>query len=222
MTEETYSNHGKKVGRTWADLVVGGSYITAGLLFIVGICAVSWWLVGTVPGWVLIAILGSLAFIPFLQERAKEGSQLFVVLDGPMRMTEWRVGKRVPMEIDGAPITFRSKSGVSRSLLVDFDPIKYTAKGSMLAECSQFDQIRDLSTVQRMSQSMQSLLEEDRLTMMHVGIEVEKRNREVVDWALRLIMEGSIPSEITDALGVDGVEEPKMTYHEDMEEVLNV
>lgn len=210
----------KVVGRTWADLVVGGSYIMGGLLFIAAIIGVAYWTLGSVPSWIFIAILASFAFIPFLMERAKDGSELFVVLDGPMRLTEWRIGHRVPIDLDGSPISFISQSGTRRSLLVDFDPNSLQGKGSMLAECSQFDQIRDLSTVQRLAIAMEEVLKEDRLTMMHVGIEVEKRSREVVDWALRLIYEGTVPTEITEALGIDSVPEPEMSVHDSLDEVL--
>ena len=46
------------------------------------------------PGF-YISIFGSLAFIPFLMDRAKEGSELFLVTDGPLKLTEYRVGREV-------------------------------------------------------------------------------------------------------------------------------
>lgn len=212
----------RQVGRTWADVLVGSSYVFGGILFISGVFLVAWWFYGQIPQWLFISIAGSLGFVPFLMERARDGSRLFVVLDGPMQLTEYRVGHRVGLEIEGSPVQFSSRSGVPRSLLLDFDEETRTAKGSLLAESSQLDQIRDLSTVQRLSESLESVLQEDRLTMMHVGIEVEKKNREIVDWALRLIMEGSIPSEITDALGIGAKLEPDLTIDEDLEELLDV
>jgi hypothetical protein len=57
--------------------------------------------------------------------------------------------------------------------------------------------------------------------MQHVGIEVEKKNREIVDWALRLIYQGTVPTEITEALGIDEVEEPDLELHDDLEAVLD-
>lgn len=211
-----------QVGRTWADVLVGSSYVFGGLLFIAGILLVAWWFYGKIPQWILFSIVGSLGFVPFLMERAKDGSRLMVVLDGPMQLTEYRVGHRVGLDIEGSPVTFTSKSGVLRSLLLSFDPEMRTARGSLLAESSQLDQVRDLSTVQRMAQSLEDVLSEDRLTMMHVGIEVEKKNREIVDWALRLIMEGSIPHEITEALGIDAKNTPDMAMDEDLEALLEV
>lgn len=212
----------RQVGRTWADVLVGSSYVFGGIVFISGVFLVAWWFYGQIPQWLLISIAGSLGFIPFLMERARDGSRLFVVLDGPMQLTEYRVGHRVGLDIEGSPVQFSSRSGVPRSLLLDFNEETRSAKGSLLAESSQLDQIRDLTTVQRLSESLESVLQEDRLTMMHVGIEVEKKNREIVDWALRLIMEGSIPSEITDALGIGAKMEPDLSIDEDLEELLDV
>lgn len=57
--------------------------------------------------------------------------------------------------------------------------------------------------------------------MQHVGIEVERRNREIVDWALRLIYEGTVPTEITEALGIDEVKEPDLELNDDLEAVLD-
>ena len=57
--------------------------------------------------------------------------------------------------------------------------------------------------------------------MQHVGIEVEKKNREIVDWALRLIYQGTVPTEITEALGIDEVDEPELELHDDLEAVLD-
>lgn len=211
----------RQVGRTWADVLVGSSYVFGGILFILAIMLGAWWFYGQIPQWLFISIAASLGFIPFLMERAKDGSRLFVVLDGPMALTEYRIGKRVGLEIEGSPVQFTSKSGVPRSLLISLDEENRTGKGSMLAECSQLDQVRDLSTVQRMAESLEGVLAEDRLTMMHVGIEVEKKNRQIVDWALRLIMEGSVPNEITEALGITGQQEPDMEISEDLEEMLD-
>ena len=222
MKAEEPTSQRRQVGRTWADVLVGSSYVFGGILFISGVFLVAWWFYGQIPQWLFISIAGSLGFVPFLMERARDGSRLFVVLDGPMQLTEYRVGHRVGLDIQGSPVQFSSRSGVPRSLLLDFDEETKSAKGSLLAESSQLDQIRDLSTVQRLSESLESVLQEDRLTMMHVGIEVEKKNREIVDWALRLIMEGSIPSEITDALGIGAKMEPDLTIDEDLEELLDV
>ena len=125
------------------------------------------------------------------------------------------------MEIEGNPISFKSNSGVERSILIDFDEDQQRGKGSDLAEFTQFDQIRDLNTVHRMSKTLQETLKEDRVTMMHVGIEVERRSREIVDWALRVIYEGSVPTEISDALGLEEIPEPQVSYKDDPEAMLD-
>lgn len=210
-----------KVGRTWADVLVGSTYVFGGILFISGILVGAWLFFGSIPQWILISIAASLGFIPFLMERARDGSRLFVVLDGPMRLTEYRVGHRVNLDLTGSPVQFTSKTGAMRSLLLELDTEERTGKGSMLAEFSQLDQIRDLQTVQRLSKALEETLAEDRLTMMHVGIEVEKKNREIVDWAMRLIMEGSVPTEITDALGIEGQSVPDMQMPDHEGELLD-
>lgn len=211
----------RQVGRTWADVAVGSTYVLGGLLFIGAIMVGAWWFFGQIPQWLLISIAASVGFIPFLMERARDGSRLMVVLDGPMQLTEYRVGHRVGLQIEGSPVQFTSKSGVTRSLLLDFDEEQRTAKGSMLAECSQLDQVRDLQTVQKLANALEETLAEDRLTMMHVGIEVEKKNRQIVDWAMRLIMEGSVPTEITDALGIEKASDPDMMIDQDQGELLD-
>ena len=223
MTEEESISapNPPKVGRTWADLVVGGSYITAGLLFIALVLAGAWFAYGSIPQWTFISILASLAFIPFLNERAREDARLFMILDGPARLTEYRIGKRVPLEIEGGSIRFTSKSAVERVLLTDFDPEARRGTGTLLADFSQLDQVRDLSTVDRLSRALEETLREERLTMQHVGIEVEKKNREIVDWALRLIYAGTVPTEITEALGIDEAEAPDLELHDDLEAVLD-
>lgn len=211
----------RQVGRTWADVAVGSTYVFGGLLFIGAIMLFAWWFFGQIPQWLLISVAASLGFIPFLMERARDGSRLMVVLDGPMQLTEYRVGHRVGLQIEGSPVQFTSKSGVTRSLLLDFNEEQRTAKGSMLAECSQLDQVRDLQTVEKLANALEATLAEDRLTMMHVGIEVEKKNRQIVDWAMRLIMEGSVPTEITDALGIEKASEPDMIIDQDEGELLD-
>jgi hypothetical protein len=223
MTEDVPESKSDEpvVGRTWADLVVGSSYVMGGILFIVALLVGAWFLFGSIPQWLFISIGASLAFIPFLVERAKDDARLFMVLDGPARLTEYRIGKRVPLAIDGGSVRFNSKSSVERVLLTEFDADARRGTGTMLANFSQLDQVRDLSTVDRLSKALEGTLREERLTMQHVGIEVERRNREIVDWALRLIYEGTVPTEITEALGIDEVKEPDLDLNDDLEAVLD-
>lgn len=209
------------VGRSWADLFF---YALVGA-FGLGFLAVIGWGVfkafGYVPVWVPVAALSSIIFVPWMMERAKDDARLFVVVDGPMRMTEYRIGKRVPISIEGLGITFKSKSGVDRVVLTDFDSETLQGRGSHLEGMTQFDAVRELSVVERLSSALEETLREDRLTMQHVGIEVEKKSREVVDWALRLIYEGTVPTEITDALGISELEDADMSLSTDLGDVLD-
>jgi len=208
------------VGRTWADLFMYGLFgaLAAGALAILG-----WGIYqafGYIPMWTIAAAASSLIFVPWMMERAKDDARLFVVVDGPMRLTEYRIGKRVPVEIEGLGLPFFSSTGVQRLILTSFDPETMQGIGSEMAEFTQFDQIRDLSTVTRLSSALEEILREDRITVQHVGIEVEKKSREIVDWALRLIYEGTVPSEITEALGITDLPKAEMDLNATLEEVL--
>ena len=91
MDTETESFEHRSPGmakrRTWADVFVSTTYITAGLIFLVILAIGSYFILGKIPGWFWISIFGSLLFIPFLQERAKDGAELFLVSDGPFQLT---------------------------------------------------------------------------------------------------------------------------------------
>ena len=78
------------VGRTWVDLWVSSGYIIVAILFISAVFIGVYYFYGELPRWIFIAIGMSLSFVPFLFERAKEDSQLFIVCDEPLKMTESR------------------------------------------------------------------------------------------------------------------------------------
>jgi hypothetical protein len=221
LTDDVVHGINRAGGRTWADLVFYAAIgaVAGGILAVIG------WLVyqsfGYIPLWVPASMAASILWVPWMMERAKDDARLFVVVDGPMRLTEYRIGKRVPMEIEGRGITFKSSSGVDRVLLTSFNQDTMMAKGSAMEGMNQFDQVRDLSTVQKLSSALEAVLEEDRLTMQHVGIEVEKKNREIVDWALKLIYQGTVPTEITEALGIDEEPEIELELKSDLEGVLD-
>lgn len=198
-----YEENQKIVGRTWVDLWVSSGYILIAILFIIGVFVGIYYWFGEVPKWIFVSIGMSLAFIPFLFERAKEDSQLFVVVDEPLRMTEYRIGSKVNLEILGIPAHMISKSGVSRYILKDLDLNSMLANGSPLGEYSQFEQIRTMTTLQSLTNKLEEVLKEDRLTSMQMGLEVEKQSKEVVDWALRVIYGASIPTELNEALGIE-------------------
>ena len=191
------------VGRTWVDLWVSSGYIIIALLFIGIIFIGVYYFYGEIPKWIFVAIGMSVAFVPFLYERAKEDSQLFIVCDEPLKMTEYRIGSKVNLGIEGIPAMMISKTGVSRYILKGLNPSTMEGIGSPLGEYSQFEQIRTMTTLQSVTNKLEEVLKEDRLTSMQMGLEVEKQSKEVVDWALRVIYGASIPTELNEALGID-------------------
>ena len=203
-------------GRTWADVFVNASYIAGGLFFLVLLGVAAYFILGEVPTWFFIAILSSLIFIPFLSERAKDGADLILVSDKPFKLTEYRVGRRVGLEIEGNGVQFQSKSGVYRTVLTGFDPKTKTGTGSAFAQLTQLDQVRDMTTLQRVIQSFEDQLKEQRISSQEVGIAVEKQSIEIVDWALKTIYGAIIPTEVSEAFGI---EEQKKTI--EVEEVLD-
>lgn len=210
-------------GRTWADVFVNASYIAGGLFFLVLMGIAAYFILGEVPTWFFIAILTSLIFIPFLSERAKDGADLILIADEPFKLTEYRIGRRVGLEIEGNGVQFQSKSGVYRTILTEFDPKTKTGKGSAFAELTQLDQVRDMTTLQRVIKSFENQLKEQRISSQEVGIAVEKQSIEIVDWALKTIYGAIIPTEVSEAFGIK--EENKKieveTVLEEMEGILD-
>jgi hypothetical protein len=190
-------------GRTWADVFVGATYITGGIAFLVLLGAVIYYLLGEVPDWFFLSIIASALFVPFLIERAKDGSELFLITDQPFKLTEYRIGKKVGLDIDGVGTRFQSKSGVQRMVLTDFDKDTKKARGSPFGGLTQIDQVRDMSTLSKMTEMLEKTLKESRISAQTVGVEVEKQSIEIVDWALKTIYGAIIPSEVSEAFGID-------------------
>ena len=207
MDTETESFEHRSPGmakrRTWADVFVSTTYITAGLIFLVILAIGSYFILGKIPGWFWISIFGSLLFIPFLQERAKDGAELFLVSDGPFQLTEYRIGKNVGLEIDGIGTRFQSESGVTRIIFTDLNTETMEGKGSAFGAMTPIDQVRDLTTLQKLTEMLESTLKESRISAQTVGIEVEKQSIEIVDWALKTIYGSIIPTEISESFGLD-------------------
>lgn len=195
-------------GRTWADVFVNASLIFGGLFFLIIMAIAAYFILGEIPTWFGIALLSSLIFIPFLQERAKDGADLLLIADEPMKLTEYRIGRKVGLEIEGHGVQFQSKSGIYRTLLTSIDVESKTAIGSQFAELTQIDQARDMNTLQKMIDTLQSHLKESRVSAQTVGIEVEKQSIEIVDWALKTIYGAIIPTEINEAFGLKEEEKP--------------
>lgn len=208
-------------GRTWADVFVGTTYLLGGLIFLVlaGFCA--WYIFGSIPNWFFIAILGSFLFVPFLFERAKAGAELYIVCDEPFKMTEYRIGRKTGLAIEGAPFQFVSNSGTYRTFLSDFDPQRRIGKGTMFAELTQIDQVRDLTTLQRAITTLEETLKESRISSQEVGIEVEKQSIKIVDWALKTIYGAIIPTEISESFGIDEVSSEKIEPVDELTEAFD-
>ena len=202
-TESSDSKETKNIGRTWADVFVGASYITTGVLFTLTIGTLMYFYLGSIPSWFFLSIIMSLIFIPFLNERARDGTELYLIADQPFKLTEYRVGKRVPIEIDGIGTRFQSKSGVSRVILTDLDIETKKAKGSAFGSKTPIDQVRDLTTLQKLTDMLENTLKESRISAQTVGVEVEKKSIEIVDWALKTIYGSMIPTEVSESFGVE-------------------
>lgn len=209
MSDEAYpenANIGQNTphrGRTWADVFVGTSYLLAGGIFLVIAGFLVWQIFGKIPNWFFISIIGSLLFLPFLFERARDQADLFLVSDDPFTISEYRIGSRTGLEIEGRGVLLTSRSGVRRTLLTDFDEETLQARGALFAEADQIDQMRDITTLQRITETLEDTLRSSRISKQEVGIEVEKRSIEIVDWALKTIYGAIIPTEISEAFGVE-------------------
>ncbi len=205
------------VGRTIWDIAVSSSYIMAGILFIVGLAFLLYFILDEVPVWFFISIVGSLAFIPFLMDRAKEDAQLILVSNDEFKLTEYRVGKKYGLNIEGNGVQFNSDSGINRLLLNDIDIENKTATGSIFGNFTQIDQVRDINTLNNLSILLEDTLRENRVNAQTVGIEVEKESKKVVDWALKLVYGSIIPNEISEVFGIETDDEFE---HRDIESIV--
>lgn len=202
-------------GRTWADVFVGATYITGAIIFLILLGAAIYFFLGDLPSWFFLSIIASLIFVPFLMERAKDGSELFIVSNEPFKLTEYRIGRRVGLEIEGNGVQFQSRSGIYRTFLRDLDIESKKAKGSPFGGLTQIDQVRDMNTLERAVKGLEETLKESRISSQEVGVAVEKQSIEIVDWALKTIYGAIIPTEISEAFGI---EEKKEVL--DVEEIL--
>ena len=162
-----------------------------------------WDYLKSVPVWVWVAIvLTPVVWVPFLMARAKDDTQLIVVADGPQRLTEYRVGKRVDLDIQGAGIPMTSRNGTNRTLLTAFDPNTRKGEGSALAEFTQFEMARDLHTLDRLSKAFSEHLREERITQELVAVEVERRVKELSQRWIGIAMATLEPDELESALDI--------------------
>lgn len=205
------------VGRTIWDIAVASSYIMGGALFVIILGIILYLYLDEIPQWFFISVAGSFAFIPFLIDRAKEDADLFMITKDPLNMSEYRIGKKYGLKIQGNGVLFSSDSGTYRTVLTDFDEESRTAKGSTFGSYTQIDQVRDLTTLQQLSQLLEETLRETRISKQTVGIEVEKQSKIIVDWALKTIYGSIIPTEISEIFGVSA--EDEKFEHKDVEEL---
>lgn len=216
MENNDVQQNQQRFGRTVPDLLIQSGYLVFGIGLLVAFCIFAYFIFGKIPTWFFIAIGMSFIFIPFLNERARQNSNLYVVLDEPFKMTEYRIGKKYGLKLQGKGVRFQSNSGSNRILLSQIDENRKTAKGFEFAEMSQLDQVRDMNTLTNALQTLEDTLKEQRVSMQTVGIEVEKKSIEIVDWALKTIYGSIIPTEISESFGVD-VNEPEIEIENEIQ-----
>ena len=210
--------YNQKFGRTWVDFLTS----TGGLILLVIIigCLLyfGWDYVELIPMWVWPALfLTPIVWTPFLLSRARDDTQLLIVSDGPQMLTEYRVGKRVQLEIDGAVLPFSSRTGTVRNLLTEFDPFTRKGKGSALAEFNQFEMARDLSTLDRLSKAFSEHLRAERVTQELITVEVQKKVKALSERWLGIAMATLEPEELETALNLTEYENE---IHTTIDEVL--
>jgi hypothetical protein len=87
--------------------------------------------------------------------------------------------------------------------LTDLDKETMEGKGSAFGSLTPIDQVRDLTTLSKLTQMLEETLKESRISAQTVGIEVEKQSIEIVDWALKTIYGSIIPTEISESFGLE-------------------
>lgn len=210
----------KQYGRTWADVFAQTSYLIAGLVFLVIVGVVIWFVFDRLPQWFFLSILGSMVFIPFLIERAKEKADLLCVMDEPMKLTEYRIGRKYDYELYGNPVHLSSNTGVIRMMLMDFNKESRKAQALPFAELTPLDQMRELNTNLMLSKMFEETLRENRLSKQMVGVEVEKQSSKIVDWALNVLYGSIIPTELEDIY--DNIDPSKINeeFADELQEIL--
>jgi len=190
----------QKFGRTWADLLSGGGFYFLALVSIIGIVFLLYEYGSLIPFWFYTSIALSLIWWPFLAARAREDTSLMMVIDSASSLTEYRVGSRYPIHIEGGGVWFGSRTGVSRMLLTELDLENQVGVGSPLAGFTPFDYIRDMSTLQRLSKAFTDHLQGERVTNELVGLEVERKVQEYSTTWLEMLYGDLDPSELKDII----------------------
>lgn len=210
-----------KIGRTWADVFSNGVFIFSALGFLLIAGWFGWFsFLGVIPLWVFYSVGMSVIFLPFLVKRAKDDAHLVIVIDGDMKLTEYRIGKRYDWNIDGEPLNFTSNSGTRRMVITDLDVETGQAKGSALAGFTQFDLARDMGVFSRLSKAFSEHLAEERVTKEAIAVEVERRVNTIAQRYIGLLYGTLEPTELESALNVKP-ETKKAPIEMDIGEVLD-
>ena len=69
---------------------------------------------------------------------------------------------------------------------------------SQAAEFTPLDQMRELKTNINLAEMFEEHLRESRMSKQMIGIEVEKKSTDIVDWALNVLYGSIIPTELED------------------------
>ena len=135
----------------------------------------------------LVALGMTLVWLPWLVKISQDATRLVLVAHGGRSVSEWRLGRRVPLNIEGEALTMTSPSGAQRILVTDFNPDTLEASGTALEGATVFDLARDLDAFDRLGRAFTKHLRADRLTRETVGIEVERRVSEYSEAWLALL-----------------------------------
>lgn len=209
-------------GRTWADVFASGFWLVIGIAALIGAYLVYTKYEFRIPYWIGVAIASSFLWRPFLRRVASEGSLLILVDGGAGRLTEYRVGSRYPMMIDGTPLDFYSESGVRRLYLSDLEVDESGvahAVGGTMAGFSQFDFVRDVTVLRRINEAFLDHLRGERITKELIGVRVEEQVAEYSESWLRMLYGELDPKDIEQALAeVEEKSRERMdALHEEME-----
>lgn len=204
MNEPQTVSMNQKFGRTWADLIFSGWFLIVAVLVVL---MMYWWSpwddLPRIPAWILIAFCMSLIFTPFLVARAKDDSHLVLVTSGPTELTEYRVGKKFPMTIEGTSLNLNSVTGARRILVTHFQPETGYAEGTAFEGFTTFDIARDLTAFRRLSEAFVENVRSDRVHREMVGVEVERRIRQHSDQWLRMLYGSLSMNEVEEVLSFD-------------------
>ena len=188
MTDEPQAASEQRFGRTGWDF---GTYLLWGIGALIVIALLILFeplgFLSLIPLWAYAAVGMSFIFTPWLVSRAKDDARLLMVYAGAGELTEYRVGKKYRLRIEGHPVEFSSLTGTRRLLLTEFDKTTGDAQVGQFKDHTVFDLVRDLRLFDRMAADIVKLMLEDRDSKRTIAIEAEKRIGAVADQYLHLL-----------------------------------